>query len=133
MSLRRVALLAAPMLLASLVHQADRQTLYGSIVGNVTDTSKAAVPDAKVKLTQVETNLSHELVTNSSGAYVYNDAPPGTYRVVIAKEGFHTFNARDIVVRPAGNQGLVGNGAARVSAEYMRPEPTSVLWVWELP
>jgi hypothetical protein len=108
MSLRRVALLAAPMLLASLVHQANGQTLYGSIVGNVTDTSKAAVPDAKVKLTQVETNLSHELVTNSSGAYVYNDAPPGRYRVVIAKEGFQTFNARDIVVQ--------SNSAVRVDA-----------------
>jgi Carboxypeptidase regulatory-like domain/TonB dependent receptor len=108
MSLRRVALLAAPMLLASLVHKANGQTLYGSIVGNVTDTSKAAVPDAKVKLTQVETNLSHELVTNSSGAYVYNDAPPGTYRVVIAKEGFQTFNARDIVVQ--------SNSAVRVDA-----------------
>jgi glucose dehydrogenase len=32
-----------------------------------------------------------------------------------------------------GNPGLIGNGAARASAEYMRPEPTSVLWVWQLP
>lgn len=32
-----------------------------------------------------------------------------------------------------GNAGLIGNGAARASAEYMRPESASVLWVWQLP
>ena len=33
----------------------------------------------------------------------------------------------------AGNPGLIGNGAQRASAEYMRPETATVLWVWQLP
>ncbi len=99
MNLRRVALFAAPLLLVSLARQAEGQVLYGSIVGNVTDASKASIPDAKVRLVQVETNLSHEITTNQSGAYIYNDAPAGTYQVVISKDGFQTFTARNIVVQ----------------------------------
>ena len=33
----------------------------------------------------------------------------------------------------AGNPGLIGNGAARATGEFLRPSPTSVLWVWKLP
>jgi hypothetical protein len=87
MSMRRVALMAAPILLASLAPHAKAQVLYGSIVGNVTDASKASVPSAVVRLTQVETNLSHEVLINQAGAYTYNDAPSGTYLVAISKEG----------------------------------------------
>jgi alcohol dehydrogenase (cytochrome c) len=32
----------------------------------------------------------------------------------------------------AGNPGLIGNGAQRASAEFMRPETATVLWVWQL-
>jgi hypothetical protein len=99
MSLRQVALLAALILFASLGRQANAQVLYGSITGNVTDASKASVPDAKVTLTQVETNQSHEVVTNQTGVYLYNNAPAGTYRIVISKNGFQTFTAQDIVVQ----------------------------------
>jgi hypothetical protein len=56
MSMRQVAPPAALILLASLARQGNGQVLYGSIVGNVTDASKASIPDAKVTLTQIETN-----------------------------------------------------------------------------
>ena len=108
MSLRRVVLLTMSILLASLARQANGQVLYGSIVGNVTDASQASIPDAKVTLTQVETSQSHDVLTNQAGAYIYNNAPAGTYRVVISKEGFQTFTARDIVVQ--------ANSAVRVDA-----------------
>lgn len=42
-------------------------------------------------------------------------------------------DGKQYIAMIAGNPGLVGNGAVRASAEYMRPEPTSVLWVWQLP
>jgi alcohol dehydrogenase (cytochrome c) len=46
-----------------------------------------------------------------------------------------TYMVEDIqyVAMIAGNPGLIGNGAARATAEFMRPTPTSVLWVWQLP
>ena len=38
------------------------QTLYGSLVGTVTDESGLAVPGATVKITHLETNQSREAV-----------------------------------------------------------------------
>jgi hypothetical protein len=99
MRLHRVSTLAMAVLLALLGRQVRGQVLYGSIVGNVTDASKASIPDAKVTLTQVETNQSHDVFTNPAGAYIYNNAPPGTYQVVISKTGFEAFTVKDIVVQ----------------------------------
>ena len=42
-------------------------------------------------------------------------------------------DGKQYIAMVAGNPGLVGNGAGRASAEYQRPSPTSVLWVWQLP
>ena len=42
-------------------------------------------------------------------------------------------DGKQYVAMIVGNPGLIGTGAVRASSEYMRPEPTSVLWVWQLP
>ena len=47
--------------------RANAQVLYGSIVGDVTDVSKAAVPGAAVRITNQETNQSRVGVTNDAG------------------------------------------------------------------
>ena len=74
------------------------QAVYGSLVGNVTDSSGGAIPGATVTATQTETNLKREVVTNESGAYSIPNIPSGTYEVVVAVAGFQTFTARDIIV-----------------------------------
>src|SRR5215470_15240027 len=48
---------------------ASAQVLYGSIVGNVRDTSDAAVPGATVTITSTETNYTRRALTTESGAY----------------------------------------------------------------
>lgn len=48
---------------------AAAQAVYGSLVGNVSDSSGGAIPGATVTATQTETNLKREVVTNESGAY----------------------------------------------------------------
>jgi hypothetical protein len=75
---------------------ASGQTVYGSIVGTVTDRSGAVVPDAAVKATQIETNETRTVATNGSGVYTLSTLPAGTYIVSISKSGFATFEARDI-------------------------------------
>src|SRR6187549_3220965 len=45
------------------------QSLYGSLTGLVTDQTGAALPGASVTVTQAETNLSHDVVTNGTGNY----------------------------------------------------------------
>ncbi len=71
---------------------------YGSLVGNVTDTSGAFIPGATVTATHTGTNLTREVVTNENGAYSIPNIPSGTYQVVVAVPGFQTFTARDVIV-----------------------------------
>jgi alcohol dehydrogenase (cytochrome c) len=42
-------------------------------------------------------------------------------------------DGKQYIAMIAGNPGLIGTSAVHASAEYMRPVPTSVLWVWQLP
>ena len=76
------------------------QVLFGSIVGTVIDASGAAVPDARIKVTQAETNDTREIRTNESGGFTLTTIHPGTYRVEIAKEGFRGFTADSVQVGP---------------------------------
>jgi alcohol dehydrogenase (cytochrome c) len=52
---------------------------------------------------------------------------PNAFPITYSVEG------KQYVAMIAGNPGLIGNGAARANAEFQRPTPTSVLWVWQLP
>jgi hypothetical protein len=93
---QRIVLAAALCVMNAAI--ADAQAVYGSLVGNVSDSSGGAIPGATVTATQVETNLTREVVTNASGAYSIPNIPSGTYQVVVTVPGFQTFTARDISV-----------------------------------
>ena len=74
------------------------QSVYGSLVGNVTDSTGAALPGATVTATHVETNLKREVVTSATGSYSIPNIPSGTYQVVVTLAGFQTFTAPNIIV-----------------------------------
>jgi carboxypeptidase family protein len=74
------------------------QQLYGSLVGNVVDSTGAVLPGATVTATQLETNLTREVVTNTTGAYSIANIPSGTYQVVVTVPGFQHFIAKNITV-----------------------------------
>jgi hypothetical protein len=97
-------------LLLTLFHQpVTAQVLFGSMVGNVTDASAAAVPGATVQITEMSTNDVHTAQSNESGIYSVVNLPAGTYRVEVSRQGFRTFVASNILV----NQ----NNVVRVDAE----------------
>jgi len=75
------------------------QALYGSLLGNVTDETGAALPGATVTITQHETNLTRDVVTDVSGGYNVPNLLPGTYQVDVKLPGFSIFTTRDIAVR----------------------------------
>ncbi|MCM3880869.1 MAG: TonB-dependent receptor, partial [Vicinamibacterales bacterium] len=83
---------------ASLPIDAAAQNVYGSLVGNVTDSSGGVVPGATVIATQTETNLVRETTTSASGAYSIPNIPSGTYTIAITLTGFQPFTARSVEV-----------------------------------
>jgi hypothetical protein len=74
------------------------QVLYGSMVGNVTDASNAAVPGATVVIVHRETGASHEAVSDTTGAYRFSTLQPGTYTMTVKLTGFRTFSREQIPV-----------------------------------
>ena len=62
----------------------------GAIVGQVTDSTGAVVPGAKIQVMNVNTNTAIALEANDQGLYTASNLPGGTYRVVVSKEGFKT-------------------------------------------
>jgi len=87
-SRRSVTLVVA--LLISLVSsiQAVAQNATGRIIGTVSDEQGAAVPGAKVVVTNTDTNVHWETVTGADGAYQVLNVPIGNYRVTVEHEGF---------------------------------------------
>jgi hypothetical protein len=75
-----------------------RAQAVSRINGTVTDQSGAAVPDAKVTVTNVDTNVSQTIVTTSAGTYLVVDLIPGTYIVKVEKAGFKSFVDKNVVV-----------------------------------
>ena len=74
------------------------QTLYGSIVGNVRDTSGAAVPGSTVTISEKQTGLERTTVSNETGSYSFTNALPGIYDVKVSLQGFKEFVQTDVPV-----------------------------------
>jgi len=64
------------------------QAVNGSLLGTITDSSGAAVPNAKVTIVETRTAVSRTANTNESGNYTFADLPPGTYAVTAEQTGF---------------------------------------------
>ena len=77
------AAVVAAFLLAVCSQPAASQILYGSLTGNVTDPSGAAVVGATVTITQTATNQTRTTTTNDAGIYNFPTIPGGTYEVKV--------------------------------------------------
>ena len=71
-----------------LAGSANGQVLYGSLTGNLTDASGAAVPGAKVEALNVGTGVTKQAVSDDRGTYLFSDLQPGTYKVTISAPAF---------------------------------------------
>jgi carboxypeptidase family protein len=95
----RVQFLCVGLLLALLsVSLAFSQAVNATLLGTITDVSGAVVPNAKVTVTEVNTNVGHTGQTNESGNYSFPDLPPGNYAVTVEAAGFKKETRRDIAL-----------------------------------
>jgi hypothetical protein len=82
------------------------QTESASMSGTVMDHSGAVVVDARIEVTNSDTNVKAATTTNKTGTYVVTGLQPGRYRMAVSKEGFRsivvtdiTLNVQDVVSR----------------------------------
>ena len=71
------------------------------ILGQVRDTTDAAVPGAEVRVIQKSTGIARSTFTNESGNYEVPGLQPGTYRVEASLTGFKTAIVDDIPITSA--------------------------------
>ncbi len=74
------------------------QSASASINGTVRDSTSAVVPNARITLGNVQTNVRQTTITNSAGNYVVLNISPGLYTLEVVKEGFATSRQTDFVL-----------------------------------
>ncbi|HEX5081592.1 MAG TPA: TonB-dependent receptor [Blastocatellia bacterium] len=99
----------------------DAQVLYGSLTGNVTDTSGAAVSGAKVEAQNIGTGVSTSVVTDERGSYIFSSLQAGLYKVNVTTQGFKTLT-RD-------NVRIEANTTRRLDAQMQVGDVTATVQV----
>jgi hypothetical protein len=79
------------MLTASPNVWAQAQAANGVIEGTIVDSSGAAVPNAPIKLTNLDTGIVRETTTNNAGFYRVPLLPLGRYEITVSQSGFNKF------------------------------------------
>ena len=94
--LLRSVLLGVAVVLAA--QSAQAQVLYGGLIGDVADPSRAVLPGATVTVTNRDTGLQRETTTDGSGAYSFRDLQPGTYELKVNLNGFKSYSRAGLTV-----------------------------------
>ncbi|HZU27509.1 MAG TPA: carboxypeptidase regulatory-like domain-containing protein [Bryobacteraceae bacterium] len=98
----------------------------GTITGTITDAQGAAVPGAKVVITEAATGLTYDATTDEAGTYSRPLLKPGSYTVDVEAPGFQRAEQKDVVVnaseRTAVNMTLqIGNAQQTVEVTAAAP------------
>jgi len=78
-----------------LLPRGDAQTTAG-LNGLVTDASRASIQGARVSISNVDTGLKRESLTNDVGSYEFPLLPPGNYTLHLEKQGFRPMTQEGI-------------------------------------
>jgi hypothetical protein len=129
--------LAAIFALAALlpVH-ASGQITRGTISGTVRDASGGVVPGAAVVVTNMDTNVARDTITDAQGFYRVSALDAGRYQVVVELAGFTTVEVKelqlrasselstDVVLKPAGVGEAITVTAESTTAQLAKTSPT---------
>jgi len=78
--------------------EARGQAVFGSVFGTVTDATGAAVPNAKVTVTDENKGISTVVTSNGTGNYSATHLIPDPYTVHIEASGFKTSEQKNVTV-----------------------------------
>jgi hypothetical protein len=93
----RTAIAVAILVLVAVHGSAFAQT-SGRLAGTVLDTSGGVLPGATATMTNTQTNQVQTTVTGATGAFIFPQLQPGTYKVVIELSGFKTVTYPSVVI-----------------------------------
>src|ERR1700689_1268821 len=95
-------LLLATLLVIAALFRVDishaQLTGKGGISGTVTDPSGAAVPGAKITITDVATGVSTRTTSTAAGDFSVSPLDPGNYNVVVTASGFEQLTQENVQV-----------------------------------
>lgn len=101
----RISFIAAALLvLGPATLEAQREA--GSISGLVSDSSQAAVPGARIVVTDLATGVERSIVSNDAGLYVITALPASRYSIAVMREGFTSQRIPEMVLQ-VGQQATV--------------------------
>jgi hypothetical protein len=106
---------------------ARAQTTTAQVSGQVTDATAAAVPQARITITNLNTALTRTAETSGTGYYVIPLLPPGNYKLTVEKEGFQKAELSGLVLQVNQTLGLdvalkVGAVTQSVTVEAQAPQ-----------
>lgn len=98
----------------------------GTLTGNITDASGAAIPNAKITIKEEATGLSYDTVSGESGSFTRPALKPGNYTIVVEASGFQKAQQKDVIVSggsitPANIALQVGNASQTVDVTASAP------------
>src|SRR5947208_7347290 len=88
MASNRLQLALGPGVVLAAVLALYAQSITGTILGTVRDSSSAVVPGASVVLTNDETGVQTVVVSDERGDFVLPNLSPGSYTVKVELAGF---------------------------------------------
>jgi hypothetical protein len=104
MSLARMVCVFCALLL--LCAPAWSQQISGSISGTVKDAQQAAIPGAKVILTNQGQGTTREMTTGADGSFFFTPLQPANYSIAVEAPGFKKYEQQDIRLFASDRIGL---------------------------
>jgi hypothetical protein len=85
-------------LLAGTAGRTAAQVLYGTITGNVSDTTGALISGASILVTNTASGVSAKAVSNSAGTFLIQNLQPATYDVKVSDSGYASALENNVTV-----------------------------------
>ena len=75
----------------------------GTLTGTITDSSGAAVPNAKITIFEDATGQSSDAISGDSGSFTRPALRPGTYTLSVEAAGFQKAQQKGVIVNRAAH------------------------------
>jgi hypothetical protein len=91
------------------------QLVTADILGTVTDTTGAVIPDATVTLVNTGTGITQKSKSDKTGEFIFSHVQIGTFKVTIEAKGFKTFTTKGLT--PNANDRMRVNAKLEVGSQ----------------